>query len=648
MVNEEKGTKIEFLGGNNEYRIGANSILIEHGEVGESPKRIMLDVGALFPPDWVSYDAALPEMSQYFENPYHNVEKPVDALFITHCHEDHIGALVYLAAAKYKLPKVYTSGFTRDFVMSQMHKNNIPDEFIPEIVTVKQGDTIEIADNLKVSPFNVSHSTAGALGFHILTTIDGKDNAGLVFSGDYHLGKVPFGEGFEEKAYKDFIKDKFVSHVFMDSTSATMNSDKVVTFDDAVQNTVRELENHKEKQVFSAVIARSVQNLAIDLKAAKETGRTVLIAGAGLKQTFNILQKRVKDNDSKLLEIFGVEDGQKFDFDSFVYKSSDVERADAQAYLNKYSPSERYMIISGAFAEDKAGRKSCLVLISEQNKVAVNDKGQTKGKGQTGHPIFTADNHTLFMLRQRPIESINGDKHRALVNRLNALGSTVVLNGDAPETKYQRTGHADKDESERFHSLTVKNCANKDKIASGKQPVVDITIHGDEEQLRALSEILHNQGDSQQLLCLNTDVVTVQDGKTQKINGMPFADQKWICVEAHSMRGYGSNDIFVFDLCDKNFIKQENLFTVVNVSVKANRRAEKENSYQVEKALEKARELEEQGVSASNIEIRHQIRGGKNGVKIESYSYKEIQAIQQNKSKSKSKARYNRGGRNER
>ena len=131
MAKTKQGTKIEFLGGNNEYRIGANSILIEHSENGEEPKRIMLDVGALFPPDWVHYDAALPDMSSYFPNPYNQVTEPVDGLFITHCHEDHIGALVYLSAAKYELPKEYTSGFTRDFIMSQMHKNNIPEEFVP-------------------------------------------------------------------------------------------------------------------------------------------------------------------------------------------------------------------------------------------------------------------------------------------------------------------------------------------------------------------------------------------------------------------------------------------------------------------------------------------------------------------------------------
>ena len=39
MAKTEEGTKIDFLGGNNEARIGGNSLLIEHAEEGEGVKR---------------------------------------------------------------------------------------------------------------------------------------------------------------------------------------------------------------------------------------------------------------------------------------------------------------------------------------------------------------------------------------------------------------------------------------------------------------------------------------------------------------------------------------------------------------------------------------------------------------------------------
>lgn len=642
MAKEIYGTQIQFLGGNNESRIGANSTLIEHSEKGKKTNRIMIDAGSLFAPDWSNYDAVFADMSPYFENPYHKCEYPIDALFVTHCHEDHIGALAYFAVAKYKLPKIYTSEFSRDFILDQMKKMNVPEEYIPEIEVVSEGQTIKIADNMFVSPFNVSHSTSGALGFHVLTKTDDKDNAGLLFSGDYHLDKVPFGKGFDKEAYEEFISDKFISHILTDSTSATMDENQTVSFEQAVQNTVREIKKHSEKQIFSPVIARSVQNLAIDLKAAYQTGRHILIASAGLRQSYDILRSRLRDNDPEILKMFGVKDGEEFCLDSFVHVANTT--ADMQKFLDKYGASERYIVISGAFAEEKNGHKSCLVLISEQNKVSREADGKIKGKGLSGHPIFTADDNTLFMLRQRPIEDINGLRHRALVGRLQSLGSVVILNGDTPDQKYQRSGHANRSEAQKFYDLTVENCANASPLKGGKQKLYFVSMHGDVDQLRAQNEIFENKK-SKTLLCLNTDVIKIEGGKTEKIAGMAFENQSWIGVERNSMSGYGIDDVFVFDVCDTNFTKIDNLFTVINISTKANPHAAKENNYHLSKALEAALKLEEEGSSMSNIQIRNRVRGDKRGRVIESYSYGELEDMRDNQSKSKKKPQYRRQGR---
>ena len=642
MVKETYGTNVEFLGGNNENRIGASSILIEHREEGKKGSRIMIDAGSLFAPDWSNYDAVFADMSPYFENPYQKCEYPVDALFITHCHEDHIGALTYFAVAKYKLPKIYTSEFSKDFILDQMKKLNVPEEYIPEIEVISEGKTIELADNFKVSPFNVSHSTSGALGFYVLTQTKGQNNAGLVFSGDYHLGKVPFGKGFDEDCYKEFISDKFVSHILTDSTSATMEEKETVTFEQAVSNTVRELNKNSSKQVFSAVIARSVQNLAIDLKAAYQTGRQVLIASSGLRQTYDVLRARLRDNDPELIKMFGVKEGEEFHLDSFIHVANNS--ADMQKFVEKYDASQRYMIISGAFAEEKHGHKSCLVLMSEQNKVSRDASGKIKGKGLSGHPIFTADDNTLFMLRQRPIEDINGQAHRALVGRLRAIGSSVILNGDTPDEKYQRSGHANKSEAQKLYNLTVRNCANASEITNGTQEVVFVPVHGDEEQLKAQNDIFERKN-AKTLLCVNTDIIHISDGKTEKNSGMAFENQSWIGVERNSMSGHGVDDVFIFDICDTNFMKIDNLFTVINISTNANPHAKKENNYHMAKALEAALKLEEEGSSMSNIQIRNRVRGDKRGRVVESYSYGELEDMRDNQSKSKNKPQYRRQGR---
>lgn len=661
IINDEGyGTKVDFLGGNNEYRIGASSILVEHNEPNKPTARILIDDGAMFPPDWIGYDSAIPDMRPYFDSPYGKAEKPIDAMFITHCHEDHIGALVFLAAAKYQLPKIYTSQFTRDFIYTQMRKNSVPTEFVPEIEVIKQGEVVDVGDNMKIAPFNISHSTAGALGFHIETTLNGKSNAGLLFTGDYHLDEVPFGEGFDAEAFKKFISRKYVSHIFMDSTSATTDltddaqNRQIPDFEQAVENTYREISKHPEKQIFSPVIARSVQNLAIDIKCAALSGRTVLIGSQGLRDATKTLialvknkektvQKMVaqinknteleqkdkeimiasvKQNAESISELMKLPNGEKINIEEVIYGANDLDNSDLQKYLTKYPPEKRYMIISGAFAEDKAGRKSCLVLMSEQNKVVVGKDGKVKGKGDTGHPLFTVDTNTLFMLRQRPIESINGPKHRATVAKLQSLGATVILNGDTIDTKYQRTGHATKEETLLFHRLTTENCKNHEALADGTQEIINVAVHGDQEQLPALLEIVQ-QHQGQPFLCLNTDILQITPNKTTKQQGLPFEQQKWICVQAKSITGAGYNNLFMFDLCDHNLMLQEHLFTVMNVTGK--KREGVDSDYMMRKAIEKAQELENEGMSASNIEIRRrqQSKKRKDHGTIERMTYKE-------------------------
>ena len=648
-------SKVHFLGGNNEYRIGASAIMVEHSEPNKPTARVLIDDGAMFPPDWINYDSAIPDMRPYFENPYSQSDKPIDAIFITHCHEDHIGALTFLAAAKFKLPPIYTSEYTARIIRSQMKNNSVPEEFIPQIEVIRQGESVEISDGLSVSPLNMSHSTGGVLGFHVGTTYDdGKDLLGDMFSGDYHLDKVPFGFGYDKENHKEFMKNKFINAIMQDSTSSATemldeNGERQIPdFNKAYENTLREIKKHPEKQIFSPVIARSVQNLAIDIKAAAETGRTVLIGSRGLRQAVKDLLEVTKNKDkwvkdrvaqikqelldaqsntkgsakvrkvisneklliedvqreaNALTELMRLPSGEMVDLEKVIYNANDIEHTDIEKYLNKYPPEQRYMIISGAFAEDKNGRKSTLVMISEQNKVTTDKDGKSKGKGMTGHPLFTADEKTLFLLRQRPIESINGPQHRAVVARLQSLGATVIVNGDSVDERYQRTGHATMQETLEFNKITIDYCKNHEAIADGSMQVYNVAVHGDPEQLAATGKVLR-QYKGKPLLCFNSDVLVVTPEGIHKEKGIPFEQQEWICVQAKSIVGSGSNNLFVYDLCDHNLMQKEHLFTVINVQSKSSERISAD--FATARMIDKAEKMiEEEGGSMSNTYIRY-------------------------------------------
>lgn len=584
MAKTEEGTKIDFLGGNNEARIGGNSLLIEHTEEGEGVKRVMIDCGALFPPEWTGLDSVIPDVRPYLGYKDQPAEKTVDAMFISHCHEDHIGGLVHLARAGYKFPEIYTSSYTKELLKTAFKEGHVPAENQPEVKVVSEGQTIDVADNVHVSPFNVSHSTVGAMGFHVLTTIRGRTSAGIVDPGDYRMGESKVGPGFEEEKFVEFLKDKPVTHVLLDSTSSDGTDEYLVDFDHAVANTLEQVNKHPEKQVISAVISRSIQNLAIDLETAKQANRTVFIDGYWAKLAFMAMQRS------------GIHD-----YDEVVYKSEDLKNANAKAYLAKYNRGERYIIPSGAFAESKKGMKSGLYKMSEQQKVTLDKDGKVKGnsKGEAGHPDFTVDKMTLILARQRCIEAINGKQVRAMYNRLAALGATIVENRSGNNTgKFetalmQRTGHAVRSETKKFIELIVNNRKNSSKL-------VFIPIHGDVHQLANTAKVVREAG-GEPSICHNADEIKVWAGGTKKLEQKPLEEQRWIAVQGETLTGYaGGASQYTYTLVNKDFTKVADLMVVRDEKAPAVVR-----DY-ASKALEKAREDEDNYYVPSRKEVNAQ------------------------------------------
>ena len=314
-MEKELGTTYTFVGGNNKNRIGGSCSILEHKfSKGLPPARVMFDLGALFAPDYcLDVDAAIPDVREYLDSKDSVAQKRLDALFVSHGHEDHIGGLVHLARAGYTFPPIYASKGTLELLKAALNEAGVDltaEDWKNKLVEVKAGEPIKIMSKInqqfsgvEIEPFNVSHSTIGALGFHTLTTIDGKVEAGILHPGDFHLDKVRVGEGFDEEKFKELLNRKPVTHAILDSTSSGSSDEYLVTHEDAVNNTVEVVNRYPEKQVVSAVISRSVQNLAIDLDVAKKTGRKVFLDGYWLKIAYKAMEKSgvTEYNDDKVV-----------------------------------------------------------------------------------------------------------------------------------------------------------------------------------------------------------------------------------------------------------------------------------------------------------------------------------------------------------
>ena len=157
--------KIGALGGLGE--IGKNLYVIEVDE-----KIFVLDCGIKVPPsEFFGIDTIIPD--------YHYLKENVDriqGIFLSHAHDDHINALVYMIDEINK--DVYASNFTMALVKDSflMEKKNLDDY---KLHVVSENDIIDYGD-VKVSFVRLTHSIPEAFGIAI-NTLDGI----ILYTGDY-------------------------------------------------------------------------------------------------------------------------------------------------------------------------------------------------------------------------------------------------------------------------------------------------------------------------------------------------------------------------------------------------------------------------------------------------------------------------------
>lgn len=254
--------KIIPLGGLGE--IGKNMTCYEYED-----EIIIVDCGMAFPDEeMLGIDLVIPDFSYLEEN-----KDKIKGLFITHGHEDHIGAVPYLLQ-KLNIP-VFATPFTMALIENKLAEKGLLSSAKLNVVGLGE---IAHAGVMSVEFIYVNHSIPDSCALAIHTP------AGVVIqTGDFKIDFTPTKGGIIDLARFGELGSKGVLALLSDSTNAERQgstpSERTVaqSFDDLFKNA-------GDKRIIVATFSSNVHRVQMAIDAAVKYGRKVSVSGRSMEQ----------------------------------------------------------------------------------------------------------------------------------------------------------------------------------------------------------------------------------------------------------------------------------------------------------------------------------------------------------------------------
>jgi ribonuclease J len=253
------------LGGLGEF--GMNIMAVRYRE-----DILVIDAGLMFPrDDLLGIDMVIPDFAYLLEN-----RDKVRAIFLTHGHEDHIGALPYLLK---ELPiPVYGTRLTLGFAEGRLKEHGLLQQ--AELIQVQPRSTLDIGD-LHVEIISVTHSIADSIGLAVTTPV-----GTILFTGDFKLDSSPLNRDLTDYARLSHYGDNGVLALFSDSTNSERPGFTPSEID--VKRHLEPIFYSSPGKIIVACFASSVHRIQIILDLAKQFGRHVIVVGRSMKENMTI------------------------------------------------------------------------------------------------------------------------------------------------------------------------------------------------------------------------------------------------------------------------------------------------------------------------------------------------------------------------
>jgi ribonuclease J len=255
------------LGGLGE--IGMNCLAVEcDGRIA------VVDCGVLFPNEPIGVDVITPDLGWLRDR-----RQQVGAVFLTHGHEDHVGALPFLLR-DVKVP-VYGSRFTLALVQPRLAEAGIE----ADLREVAPGDVRPAGDASPLSAefFAVTHSIPDACGLAI-----GTPQGTILHSGDFKIDPAPIAGPAMDLARVEALGRAGVRLLLSDSTNAERTGTSLS--ESEVGAALVEAFERARGRVLVACFASNVHRVQQVANAARAFGRRLLLLGRAMETNFRIAQ----------------------------------------------------------------------------------------------------------------------------------------------------------------------------------------------------------------------------------------------------------------------------------------------------------------------------------------------------------------------
>ena len=265
MIKKTNDTKIIILGGLGE--VGKNMYCVMHDD-----EIIIIDAGISFPDaGLLGIDYVLPDFTFLKQN-----QNKIKALFITHGHEDHIGAIPFLVQSL-EIPAIYAPNQAKELISLKLQDRNIRYDNL----FAYDDTTVVKFKHIQVEFFRTTHSIPDSHGI-LVKTPDGN----IVTTGDFKFDFTPIGP-MADLHKMARIGEEGVDLLISDSTNAL--NEGISNSEAKVDNALNDIfDKHPTQRMIIATFASNIYRLKHIVETCYNHGRKLCVFGRSMENNIKI------------------------------------------------------------------------------------------------------------------------------------------------------------------------------------------------------------------------------------------------------------------------------------------------------------------------------------------------------------------------